>query len=156
VLRRQRPDAVLQVLTQPRGRLGGRTHGLGDCGERRRARLARTPALPQAQEGLDEIGASVLATGLGQLDDDLPGVSSEFERLREQVGLPLEIVMDQRGIDARRPGDAPQTQLVAFFDERRSGGGQDLRPRGRACLVCGLRAPLGSPRWGKCSDRGDC
>jgi hypothetical protein len=48
----------------------------------------------------------VLATGLGQLDDDLPRVSSEFQRLGEQVGLALEIVMDQRGIDARPPGDA--------------------------------------------------
>ena len=77
VTSRQRPDTSSRFSRNPAAAPGDEhtagavaTNGGGPCSAGRR--LSHRP-----QERLDRVGASALATGLGQLDDDLPGVSSE-------------------------------------------------------------------------------
>jgi hypothetical protein len=53
---------VLQTLTEPGGGLGGRTHRLGGCDERRRPCSAGLRLSHRPQERLDRVGASALAT----------------------------------------------------------------------------------------------
>jgi hypothetical protein len=110
VTSRQRPDTSSRFSRNPAAASGDEhtawavaTNGGGPCSAGRR--LSHRP-----QERLDRVGASGLATGLGRLEDDLPGVSSELERLGEQGCLALEVVMDQRGVDARPAAHPPQAR----------------------------------------------